>query len=191
MLYNATAFIMTLFNVSLFAWGVQGIFRRGTPDWRLWVLKVGAVGAAVVQLGAIAQMSEARPWQYVLGISLLGASCLLFGVTARTIRKDPFTLAFSTDAPRQLVQHGPYRWIRHPFYTSYMMTYVAGSVLTMHALVMIAAVAMGGIYVLAARMEEAKFLSGPLGGAYRAYRDATGAFLPRLVRLRSAPPQLS
>jgi protein-S-isoprenylcysteine O-methyltransferase Ste14 len=90
----------------------------------------------------------------------------------------------STSVPRSnatLVTTGPYRWVRHPMYTSAHMLYLAVSLLTANWF--IAACAAAGFALLAARtrIEEQRLIE-QFGDAYRDYMRATGRFLPRLRR---------
>ena len=90
-----------------------------------------------------------------------------------------------SDAPRllrgqTLVREGPYRRIRHPIYTAFLL--ILGSTLLLSANWLV-----GGLWIAATaldiasrvRFEEA-VLEGQFGEAYRAYAKETGALLPRL-----------
>lgn len=99
-----------------------------------------------------------------------------------------FSGAFSPDAPVHLHAAGPYRFIRHPFYTSYILTWIAGWVVAAQWWLIPTVAVMIVIYVLASSAEEAKFLRSPLAGAYQQYRFRTGRFFPNLVKLLSGVP---
>jgi protein-S-isoprenylcysteine O-methyltransferase Ste14 len=82
-----------------------------------------------------------------------------------------------------LVTHGPYRWVRHPFYVVVFLWGLALSLLTANwllALLGAAAVTMLGIRT---RVEEAK-LADRFGDEYRDYARRTGKFFPVLGRMR-------
>jgi protein-S-isoprenylcysteine O-methyltransferase Ste14 len=82
-----------------------------------------------------------------------------------------------------LVTHGPYRWVRHPFYVVVFLWGLALSLLTANwllALLGAAAVTMLGIRT---RVEEAK-LADRFGDEYRDYARRTGKFFPMLGRVR-------
>ena len=87
-----------------------------------------------------------------------------------------------TAATRQgasLVTHGPYRWVRHPLYTTGMLLFAALTVLT--GLWWLAAAALPAVTVIVARTtEEEARLTAAFGEAYRQYMRRTGRFLPRL-----------
>lgn len=95
-------------------------------------------------------------------------------------RKDRLTVAFSEDRPGHLITRGPYRFVRHPFYLSYMLFWLAGAMATSSLLPWLVFVLMAGIYVFAARTEERKFCVSELQDEYREYVAATGMFFPRV-----------
>jgi protein-S-isoprenylcysteine O-methyltransferase Ste14 len=116
----------------------------------------------------------------VVGLVLYAASFALFWACVRVNRRQPLSLAFSVDRPAHLMTRGPYRFVRHPFYLSYSLAWVAGIVATAQPWLLLSILVMGAIYYRAAAMEERKFLSGELAGQYLAYRSRTGMFVPRL-----------
>jgi protein-S-isoprenylcysteine O-methyltransferase Ste14 len=89
------------------------------------------------------------------------------------------------DEPEHLVVEGPYARIRHPFYTSYLLS-VAGCVLAAPHPLMLAVLAVVAWRLdgTAAREERRFLASEALGARYRAYMRATGRFLPPVRRRR-------
>jgi protein-S-isoprenylcysteine O-methyltransferase Ste14 len=80
-----------------------------------------------------------------------------------------------------LVTHGPYRWVRHPFYDVVLLAVVSMSLLTANWLLALFGLTAFAILVVRTRIEEEKLILR-FGDAYRAYRARTGRFLPRLTR---------
>jgi protein-S-isoprenylcysteine O-methyltransferase Ste14 len=78
-----------------------------------------------------------------------------------------------------LVTTGPYRWVRHPFYVSFVLLVLAVSLLT--ASWLFALLGSVGFVLLAirTRTEEAKLIER-FGDDYRRYMERTGQFFPRL-----------
>jgi protein-S-isoprenylcysteine O-methyltransferase Ste14 len=81
------------------------------------------------------------------------------------------------------VSHGPYAWVRHPFYTSYLLTWLAGVAATGHLWLLSTVLVMVTIYWRAALLEEKKFFQTALSSLYVAYKSRTGLFAPSLVGL--------
>ena len=102
----------------------------------------------------------------------------LFFWTIHVTRARPPLLAFTPAPPSFLVQDGPYRLVRHPFYLAYMMFW-AGTALAGHSpLGWVVPVMMAIIYAHTARREEELFAASPLGADYASYRARVGMFMP-------------
>lgn len=92
-----------------------------------------------------------------------------------------------SDQPRllqgqMLVTDGPYRWIRHPIYTAFLLILSAPLFLSANWLV-------GSLWIAATALEisgrvryEEKLLADTFGGDYQAYAARTGRLLPRFGR---------
>jgi protein-S-isoprenylcysteine O-methyltransferase Ste14 len=111
----------------------------------------------------------------------------LFWWAIKTNRAKPLSLAFSRDLPEHLVETGPYKYVRHPFYASYMVAWIAGVVATGSPVLIISVLVMSCLYYFAARMEEEKFSHSTLAAQYQAYRKRTGMFLPALFSFVPMP----
>lgn len=78
-----------------------------------------------------------------------------------------------------LVTSGPYRWVRHPFYTACFIA-LAGVGLLMANWCPLVLGVIGALFLIArTRIEEGK-LEERFGEEYRRYQAATGKFLPRM-----------
>ena len=84
-------------------------------------------------------------------------------------------------APPRLKTTGPYRLVRHPIYSAYLLGWVSGALATGQWWLFICPALMAALYYLAARQEEHMILSGPLAGQYRVYCQRTGMFVPRVA----------
>lgn len=82
-----------------------------------------------------------------------------------------------TREKHSLITHGPYRYVRHPFYTSFALDVAGISCLTdSWFLLLLGAIAFGMIVVRTRREEEN--LLRRFGEPYREYRDSVAAFVP-------------
>lgn len=171
------AALMTI-NVVVFALSIVSVFRKHEDTGAmLLALKAGALLSAVSEVWAIIASREVGGFLAWLGVVMLGSSLALF-FWAASASKRQLTLAYSGDIPVMVLETGPYRWVRHPFYVSYLMTYSAGVMVSRNLLLLVVVAVMGAIYVHAARTEEAKFAQSPLADAYASYRQRVGMFLP-------------
>jgi len=78
-----------------------------------------------------------------------------------------------------LVTTGPYRWIRHPFYTCAASVALAVSLVSANAFFLLTGGLIFLLLALRTHAEEANLLSR-FGEDYRKYIDRTGRFFPRL-----------
>jgi protein-S-isoprenylcysteine O-methyltransferase Ste14 len=91
-----------------------------------------------------------------------------------------FTCNVATRPGQQVVQSGPYRWVRHPSYTGGLVTVlgVLACCLNWASLAALILVAVG--YANRIRVEE-RALATDLGSAYRDYMRRTKRLIPFLI----------
>jgi protein-S-isoprenylcysteine O-methyltransferase Ste14 len=116
---------------------------------------------------------------------LMVISVALYEWARHTIWRRGFGIAFHDQVPEEVCTEGPYRWVRHPLYVSYLVAYLAVLVALPHWLTATVFVANIALFVLAARNDERILADSALAADYAVYRERTGMFLPRLSR--SAP----
>ena len=85
------------------------------------------------------------------------------------------------DAPVEIVTWGAYARIRHPFYASFLLVFLAAALALPHPAILAL-----GLYAFVmlnrtAAREERRLSSSHLGTEYAAYLQRTGRFLPRLL----------
>ena len=114
-------------------------------------------------------------------------SLALFRQAIAASRNARLKLAFDEANPHGLVTEGPYRYVRHPFYASYVLFWIGWAVALWHPIVMVPLVIIAAIYVRAALVEEQKFARTPLAASYAEYRRRTGFLWPKLSALRLRP----
>jgi protein-S-isoprenylcysteine O-methyltransferase Ste14 len=78
-----------------------------------------------------------------------------------------------------VLRSGPYRYIRHPFYLSYNLMWMAGYAATGWWVLAMSAAVMGCLYEYFAREEERGFLEGAMADDYRDYQLSAGRYWPR------------
>jgi protein-S-isoprenylcysteine O-methyltransferase Ste14 len=87
---------------------------------------------------------------------------------------------YLTKEGHELVQHGPYRWVRHPLYSVATTTIMAlGLVAANVYILVVATLAIIGIASLVVPKEEAELIR-KFGSQYQEYQKRTGRFLPRV-----------
>jgi protein-S-isoprenylcysteine O-methyltransferase Ste14 len=78
-----------------------------------------------------------------------------------------------------LVTHGPYGWIRHPFYDAMAVLVVATTLIAANWFILVAGAVVFVLLAVRTRTEEAQLLAR-FGEEYSTYRARTGRFLPKV-----------
>ena len=112
-----------------------------------------------------------------------GALCsLLMYWTLSSLGKN-LTDTVVTRAEAKLVTHGPYRWVRHPFYVTAALLMASVTLLTANWLIGISSVSVLALLAVRTPKEE-QMLIERFGQEYRDYMARTGRFFPRLFSVR-------
>jgi protein-S-isoprenylcysteine O-methyltransferase Ste14 len=107
---------------------------------------------------------------------------VLYEWTRRTVHGRIFYTGLGGEVPEMVCEQGPYRYVRHPFYMSYMIAFLGmvsafpGSVTETLCLLNI------GLLVYIAFDDERVLARSRLAADYAAYKIRAGMFLPRLRR---------
>lgn len=119
-------------------------------------------------------------WLRLVGAGLAILTVLLFVWVHHALGKN-WSLAVVIKEDHVLVTGGPYRWVRHPMYTTFFVWGLGFSLLSANWTVGIAF--LGLCIVAAARTgKEEAALTEAFGDQYHAYMQRTGRFLPPLRR---------
>jgi protein-S-isoprenylcysteine O-methyltransferase Ste14 len=172
-------FTLLLASLASFGWAMRKFFLKPSGDnTGMKVIRAASSVFAVLNLGTMLS-TPGIPARQALAASAVYLLALgLFFWSIRVNRQSSLSAAFSLDSPRHLVNWGPYRFIRHPFYCAYLMTWSAGFVATGRWWLLPSIVVMFVVYLKAAQVEEQKFAHSPLAEEYRKYQESTGFFLP-------------
>ena len=159
---------------------------RNDPRW-FWIL-MGIAGPPLT-LACLAFLAQPRwvafaqfelpAWIRLTGVPLAIAGLALFQWMFLHLGLN----VTSTSMPRAqatLVTSGPYRWVRHPMYSSVILLVAAASLLTANLIVALGGTAMFALLIARSRLEEQRLME-KFGDAYRGYQQRTGRVLPRLL----------
>ena len=115
-------------------------------------------------------------WLRWTGVGNIVIACGLTIWTLRCLGKN-LTDTVVTRQQHTLVMHGPYRWVRHPFYDCAALLVVAGSLTAANWFLFMNGIVVFSLLVIRTRTEEENLVAR-FGDSYRAYRERTGRFLP-------------
>jgi protein-S-isoprenylcysteine O-methyltransferase Ste14 len=149
------------------------------------VFWLGAI-AWMIDPGWLAWASVSLPsWMRWTGVGLIALACGLLIWTFRCLGTN-LTDTVVTRRTHTLVLHGPYRWIRHPFYGSAALFTVAISLIAANWFLLLTGAVVFCLLIIRTRIEEENLVAR-FGDGYRRYMAQTGRFLPRIgVKRRGA-----
>lgn len=172
-----------------FAWiGIFFLRQAHVREWRKGLMSASVYIWVGIYCYAVWQWPQPSDYMLAAAAALFGLSLLVFWGAVRAHGKTPPAFAFVKTAPASFVQWGPYRFVRHPLYTSYLIAYIAGAFLTTNLLVLISVPWLGAFYYYAARGEERAFSDTEYADEYRQYQAATGMLVPKLSALLCCRP---
>ena len=139
--------------------------------------------------GAVVALSNATAVTVAPGNAIAAGALMLVAVAlyewARgTIRGRKFHIIYRDRVPEALCTDGPYRYVRHPLYASYITAFVAVFVLRPTLLAAVVLVLNLVFFTYGAVRDERALESGPFAADYVAYKARVGRFFPRLLHKR-------
>lgn len=150
-------------------WTIRGLWLVLVASLVLYLAVPGWVGPVVL---------EHPTWLRIGGLALAGLDLGLVVWTLGSLGSN-ITATSITREEHELVTHGPYRWVRHPLYTSGTILWI--SVWAFSGLLIFLAIMVASLSVVLWRLprEEAE-LEERFGETYLSYKERTGALLPRV-----------
>ncbi len=168
-----------------FGYGMRFYFvKPGRKTLPMYLVSEAGIAICLVQLGLLAYegvwSGSLGPWQLGKAMALYALSMGLFWWTLHTVRGHQLSFAYTQDTPKVLISQGPYRYVRHPFYTAYTVCFLAAPLALGAWWLLPTAVFMFVVYRQSAIMEERKFARSEWAAQYGEYMKRTGRFVPRL-----------
>ncbi len=133
------------------------------------------VSAAMETLPLLSVLWSAPDLQWVAGLLLLATAIVLHG-WSRAVRRD-MASSWDMGEGHQIVSNGPYKWVRHPSYLSYMLAFVGLFVMWPSVIGLFLLLGIPGYYKIS-KSEEERMLEH-FGEEYVEYMKRTGSFLPK------------
>ena len=117
-------------------------------------------------------------WLRWIGVGLCLGAGMLLTWTFRSLGRN-LTDTVVTRREHTLVTHGPYRWVRHPFYLTGALGLLGSTLVAANALLPALGAIPMAFLVIRTRKEESNLLAR-FGDAYLDYMQHPGRFLPRI-----------
>ncbi len=178
--------IITIFscilNFILFGMSIFYVFRKFNDDGfdiKFYLIKF--ISPAFWLYGSYVLVSGSYSFYKLLFLLLTNLlASIIFYLASQATKKNKFDIIFSKSAPDKLNMEGPYHWVRHPFYTSYILSYFSLCIVTLNIFLTFMGVVLISTYFIAAKEEESKFLNSEFQDKYFKYKKGTGMFFPLL-----------
>lgn len=179
---STTIVLLASYTCAIFSliWARLTFFKIKSSNTRLSAVLYDPVAA--LHIGAtyyhlLASNTSFGIWATLLACMFYIIGILLFWWGINTSKN--LNYAFGSYSGT-IITSGPFRYIRHPFYTSYMLIWLPGTLLFNSPLLWITLFYLVAFYLSSAKSEEREILSSESAMEYSAYCKATSMFIPRI-----------
>ena len=111
------------------AWSARGHFQSEKVPLGSMVITLVVMVSVGLNIYLIWVQSQPVVAQLV-GLVVMVLAIWMFFLTIRASREGRLRMAFDEEGPRGLVEQGPYQYVRHPFYVSYIIFFSAFALAT-------------------------------------------------------------
>ena len=166
-----------------FIWAAKFLFQVKDKSSRLGRNIISLLGliSIMAQSYSVYFYASNKISIYIASIIFTIAAITFWSAVKITFQK-PFDFLLSKNEPQSLITKGPYKYIRHPFYTSYMLAWLAG-IIASESIYSLISLSLIPIYILAAINEELNFERNNFSLQYLKYKKNTGMFLPNPYKI--------
>jgi protein-S-isoprenylcysteine O-methyltransferase Ste14 len=166
------------FLARLHAW--PAVAGERLREWTFFVVAL-AIAAAVIVALRLAQVRWAAiggGWAIVIAGELVALAGVVLRIWAISVLDQFFTFIVGIADDHRVIQHGPYRVLRHPGYAGALLTLLGIGVALANWLSLLVIFVMP-VLALGVRIKvEDETLADALGEEYRAYADRTARLIP-------------
>jgi len=149
-------------------------------DWSFWFIVIGMIAALYLPPVEYLFFTVVLPrgfWMQIIGLLLIFLGSGLF-IWARRVLGKFYSGHVSVIEGQKLVQHGPYRFVRHPAYAGYILI-TLGLALGYSSLMGLAAILFFLLPALMYRIRvEDQLLAEHFGGQFKDYASRTNRLIP-------------
>jgi protein-S-isoprenylcysteine O-methyltransferase Ste14 len=172
--------LLAVATIGSYLWSVKFHFESGALEVGAKLISVMVIVGAITFTGLTwTQAQSATP--QLLGAAIMCLSFVLFWVTIRETRNAKLLAAFTDKNPGSLVTSGPYRYVRHPFYSSYLLFWFGWAIATANSWSLVLFAIMFVIYWRAAAQEEEKFANTQMAEEYASFKAGRTRFIPFIL----------
>lgn len=178
--FDATALLIVLNFAAIGALPLMFFKRDGRFNLMWWLTALPFYLSAGSILLATPLLTGFAPARNLIAVGFSATSIFMLGLTLGSHRIPIALWHQSNDAPQHIVTWGAYRYVRHPFYASFLLAFCAAALYSPQAFTLGSLIYGFAILNTTAAREEAKLARSDFGSEYRDYVARTGRFFPRL-----------
>jgi protein-S-isoprenylcysteine O-methyltransferase Ste14 len=165
---------------------IKGSFASTPSEQDVGTFRALVIGSPLALVAAV--VASFLPWLTIawpdlavmLGMALLIAGAVLRRSCFNALGKS-FTGTIIVAKDQAIVQHGPYRFVRHPSYTAAFLMFI-GIGLALGSWISVAILFLAHCYLYGRRVAvEERALLDTLGTPYRDYMSRTKRFIPFVI----------
>jgi protein-S-isoprenylcysteine O-methyltransferase Ste14 len=179
LLLDALLSAVSIGVIAQYAWSLKAHFTSPRTPRGAKVISAAVALTALFYMFALWKLDQPALAQ-IAGLLIELSSVALFWWAIAASKKARLRFAFDSQAPASLLQDGPYAFVRHPFYASYILFWTGWAIAAWTVWASAPLLFLIAVYVRAARVEEKNFSSTEFATAYEAYRKRAGLFWPKL-----------
>jgi protein-S-isoprenylcysteine O-methyltransferase Ste14 len=182
-------FCLYMMNLAYIALLPRIFFKKGSFHLLWWITTLPFLLCAVSLIACISGLilPWPLPFQVIRDCISAGFAAISIALISYTLgtHKQRLALWHQQEAPQSIVTYGAYRYIRHPFYTSFQITLAGAFLYAPHPATLLSLIYGCCILNFTARREEKSLGESNFGEEYREYIKRTGRFLPLVIRSRN------
>jgi protein-S-isoprenylcysteine O-methyltransferase Ste14 len=162
--------------------GSRTFVSNGDDDTAAWLAEISFIWGGAAATLILGLYVPVHLYNGIASLIVLACSLALYEWARHIVWGRKLYVAWSGGVPDDVCAEGPYAYIRHPIYASYILAFLAVliAIPTVVTAIMLAFNVV--LFTHAALSDERSLRSGALAGDYAQYRKRTGMFLPRIVR---------
>jgi|GEM_PF-2013666 len=170
---------------STFYWSVIGVFETKEDRYQnlFTFLKVFSIFFWLLSLYMTLKTPDLSSSRLAIGIFLNLCSLSIFWWASKSIKNQNFATIYGKDVPLKVFKGGPFKYVRNPFYSSYILCYSSTTFTLNSMTLLVLLMTLTLAYLVAVKIEENKFMYSKDFRNYLSYKKNTGRFIPKVSLL--------
>lgn len=179
LVFDGLVTLVSAVVVGAYIWSVRNHFVSDGMPPGARIIAIAVVASTIIMF--VLTWAFPQPlFAQIAGLAIQLFSAWIFYAAILASRRARLRFVFDPEHPHSLVDQGPYKHVRHPFYVSYSIFWFGWAVATWSLFSVPSVIVLIWLYIAAARLEERNFEASPLSSEYAAYKARTGFFVPKL-----------